>query len=431
MNLDNFFILTLILCLSSSLAHAQSIVWDDEVQEAKPVYERLPEELRAKPLTYGGLQYQASSVFETRYDDNILARSSKSSDYIVAIKPKILLSKDYSAHQFKAGASANIERFASRSAENKEDLSLFAKALLFANHKWEFPLFAGFNKKARQRNRPQALSSHKPLDINRFRASAGATRRFNRLSLGALGEYVRVDNENGRQINSGAAAIYDDDDRDIYRAKLKARYDISQGSPGEGGAPSHILFADFIAGRHEYDRLSYVNGRYSGTSGDRNEFAVLAGIESDYKGLLFAKLGAGYTRQEFDDQTLEDVETIDMLARIAYNFTPKLTLRLDASRELDQDSGFTQGITETGYILGADYELLHNLYMRGELGYSDFEFEGVNREDEEISAGLGLTYYHSPRLESHLGLQWQDRSSSAINSDFDRLVLLLSLTGKL
>lgn len=60
----------------SAITRAQSIVWDDNVKEALPVFEGLPEELRAQPLTYGRVQYLASAETEFRYDDNIRATDS-------------------------------------------------------------------------------------------------------------------------------------------------------------------------------------------------------------------------------------------------------------------------------------------------------------------------------------------------------------------
>ncbi len=420
------------LWLTPTALHAQSIVWDDEQDVLRPVDQRLPEELRQEPLIYNGFEYKTSLTVGGRYDDNILASANKSSDYILTLTPKLQINKNYKAHRFTLGAQSTIERFADRDQENKEDISLFARALLFAKHKWEVPLFISFDQKARLRDKPQAFLSDKPLDINKTKIQGGITRNLNRLSLSLLGEYERYSNDDGRASSAPATpAIFSDNDRDIYRGKLKARYDISQGAPGDETAPSHILFADFVYGRQYYDRNKFTNGSFSGPSGNRDELGFLAGLESRYKGLLFSRVGVGYLRQRFDDSTLSDISAINLTADIAYSITPKLTLGLKASRDIDQDNGFTQGTTESSVVFTSDYELKHNLYLNADLGHTDYKFEGLARDDEERMAKLGLTYHNSQRLETSLGLHWQDRDSTIAANDFNRLVLLLNITSKL
>lgn len=424
-----------ILWLNATAGHAQTVIWDDAQDADLPVHERLPEDLRAKPLRYNGLQYQAALNLETRYDNNVLATQRESSDYILALKPSLLVSRDYGAHKLRIGVQSEIERFTDQKEENKENLSLFARGALFAERQWSFPFLVNFRKEARKRNNLQTTITDEPEDIERFGVEAGVQRNFNRLSVSLLGEYQNIAFDDGTALGATTPVIFSDDDHKTYRAKLSARYDISQGTPGRTDTPSHILFADFIYGRQRFDSLSFVNtpagGNFSGISGDRDEVGILAGLESSYKGLLFARLGAGYIRQNFDDETLDDISAIDLSADLSYNLTPKLTLGLKAERDINQDNGFTQGITQTSVVFNTDYEILHNLYLGGSVGYSDYEFEDLDRNDDDITAGLELSYYNSPRIQTSFGVNWQERTSNINAAEFDRLVFLLSVTGRL
>ncbi len=81
--------------------------------------------------------------------------------------------------------------------------------------------------------------------------------------------------------------------------------------------------------------------------------------------------------------------------------------------------------------LTADYELLRNLIVTGTLGYTRYDYPGLDRLDNRYAAGLGATYLFSRSVGLTLGYSYLRQDSSGIahgfNFDDNRLALTLTL----
>ena len=416
-----FFILHFaILCLVPAMAQAETALRDERRQLELPVDERLPEELQAPGMVYRGFAYAPRLTLQGKYDNNIYATpTDEKSDYSLSIQPELTVKKEFSSHKMVFGGKAEIERFADHSDENKKDYSLFARARLVGENHWELPLSTSFDKKARDRITPQITRTGEPEDIKTFNVKVGVRHNFNRFSLALMDEHKNSEFDDGTDIVTGAPVIYSDNDYRRDGVRLESRYEMPGGN--------HILFGDIFYGQYDYDRRDSTTG----LSGSRDEYGLMAGVESNYKGLIFSHIGAGGRRQSFDDSTLDNISILDLQADIAWNILPKLTLKVAADRNINQDNGFTQGIIENIYGIGADYEFLHNLYFESDLGYATYDFKGTGRDDTDHSAGIGLKYYNSRRFETGLSAIWQRRDSNTPAAEFDRTMVMLSLTGKL
>jgi hypothetical protein len=155
------------------------------------------------------------------------------------------------------------------------------------------------------------------------------------------------------------------------------------------------------------------------------------GFKTKYKGFLFADIGAGLKHQSFEDSQLKDTNTAEILANVSYNIVPKLTLNFQANREINQDGGLVQGVVISDYGFGADYELLHDLYLGMDFGYTNYEFDTLNREDKDLSAILSMRKLHTQNLETALEVGYRDRQSNTPDRKFERYEMLLRLIGKL
>ena len=428
--------LCFITVLGLSFGGGGQIAWA-QVQENKPPFvdhnSRVPQDLQSKPLSYKGFKYLPQLTLTGKYDSNIFISSQDEiGDYSLATTPEITIAKEYGRFASSLNLKTNIERFASESSENKNTYSAEFESDFYANSRWTIPFNAAYYDSVLDRSSPigNLSTSEKPLEFSSWNANTGIIRKFNRLSLSLIGSYSEITYKDGISVQNGTPVVLSDNDRSTMGLNLGLVYEL----PREGssdGVPEHYLFANVIGGRQDFKRLSYSNGAFSGVDKSRDTLSVLVGFKTGYKGILNAQLGAGILNQYFEDPTLDETSTYDLLANIDFALTKKATLNFLAGRDISQDNDIVQGIVLTDYNLGLDYEIKHNLYSSLSLGYTTSEFDTIDREDEDYSAGLELYYVLNPKFSAKASASHVFRDSTQDLRDYKRNIFMLSLTGRL
>ena len=423
----------LVFAIASSLPLATALAQVSNTSKAvsTPVDRRLPSDLRVTGMEYKGFVYKPSIEVEAGFNTNILTeKDNKKSDYIISMRPQLEIEKKYDAHIFSLKARGDIRRYMTRTDENREDFYIGGGALIEANSRWSFPFSIERLREQRPRSSPTPTGlTRKPLSVDRFKTKAGATRSFNRFSLSFEAEYEDVDFQNGPLEDSNDIAVFKDNNREAVNGRLILSYNVPRGT--EEDEVEHKLFAEMVYGFQDYDNRAFSDGIYSGPSGDRDIAGLITGFETKYKGLLFARLGAGFIHQNFDDAALDSTLDFDFLADIEYLIAPKLSLFLVGERNIDQDNGFISGITRSRFQTGANAELLHNFYLTAEAEYEHFDFKNVDRKDEDYTGRLRLRYLNSRNITSEFDVGYTQRESSITSNEFDQLIFLLRLRGQL
>lgn len=424
------FCLFLLTAFFSQTAIAQFEGTDRRLRNA-PVSERVPDDLRAEGLAFKGFVYRPSLVVSAEYIDNVLASpDNKLSDYLVSVQPGLKIVKKYDGHEFFIAGTGNIERFSSRSEENKEEYNLRAGGLLDLNSRWSIPFFVRKAMVKRNRQAPRdTKKSEEPLGINILESEVGIIRKFNRLSLKLEGVYEERTFDNGAALNGSEALIFSDSDRQIYTGRVGAEYELSRSKESEH--VEHILFGDLEYSRNLYERLAFTGTSFSGDSGSRKRIGALAGFQTQYKGLLFARLGAGFYSENFDQADLDTVTSFDFSADVEYSPLSKLMLRFQAGRDVNQDNGFISGVEVSEYLLGLDYELLHNLYFESDFSYTNFDILESEREDKDWETELRIRYLNSRNLSTNFAFGYQDRSSTDPDAEFENFNFMIYLKSQL
>jgi hypothetical protein len=426
-------ILVLGASVFASSVSAQVLLREERRLLKLPVNERLHEDLTAQGLYYHGFVLSPRLSIQERYDSNVLAsESNEKGDFVRMISPELHIKKEYGAHQIQFGGFADLDFHQEESDEDAIRLSTYLRGILLGDSSWSFPFSFKYKQLPRNRQTPQTrTSADERKVIESLEGEAGVTHRFNRLSLTLLGNYESIRNEDGLAFDTKNLVIFSDKDRDRYGGELKARYKIPRDFFGVN--TEHILFADAIYGRSRYKNRDFQlpTQAFSGAYGHHDEYGIMTGFETRYKGLLFAKLGAGYKRQNYDDSALKDVNITTLSADVDYSITPKLVLNLNAERDVNPDTGLTQGILTTAFKGGLDYELQHNLYLGVDTEYTNYDFQALTREDEDLSSSVYLKYFNSQNLHSAIELRRQDRTSTVSTNEFERYEVLFRLTGQL
>ena len=387
-----------------------------------------PRDFNYEPIKYKGLKITPALSLKTTYNDNIFSREAdEEADYILSVQPALNIEKEFGTSNLSLNMLGNFDRYKQFNNEDRNDYLLTLGYKNQPNHKWEYAFNAGYQKQSRSRSDPTGLgASSEPLYYEVSTGAGSITRNLNRLSITLLGQYDRIDNEDGVSANNANLPIvYSVNDRNQYTGEVKFLYDLSP-SGDMGSLPEKAIYLRTGYAVHDYDEKANTT-----LSRDRSRVSALAGFISNFAGLsLSTDIGVGYLGQTFKDDAIDSTHDLDLYARIQYLPSKKHILNFRLDRDVTQNNVFIEGITETYLSLESVYEIKHNLLLNSGLGYGIYDFDS-KRKDVDISGSIGLKYLMTPRLNAGVSLGYLTRESNNPTQEFDRSVVMLTLNSKL
>jgi hypothetical protein len=86
-----------------------------------------------------------------------------------------------------------------------------------------------------------------------------------------------------------------------------------------------------------------------------------------------------------------------------------------------EDSGIpgSSGYLSTNVAAQVDHELMRNLIVTGQISSGQDEYEGIDREDDRLTAGVSATYLINRRAGLTVGYSHFDQSSGGLNGGND------------
>mgnify|MGYP006433148245 CR=1 FL=1 len=395
--------------------YAQKHGQNAQTQSTIPIDNRRPDELRPKGLQWRGFLISPKLVSELRYSDNIFnTNTDEESDLIFTLQPELSLKKEYRSHQFKLALEGNLERHLDNTEQSTDNLDFRSDNRLQITRRMAIPLNFNISRQEVRRSTPGAPEFTKePIQETEYDIESGLKYRFNRLNLTMLGSYSNINFDDGTSRLTGNTINFSQNDSEEYRLSASASYDLR---------PSHSLFTRFSFLRSEFDERQ---------ERDNRQYGILAGLKTEYKDMIFGRIGAGYFTQDFDANNIERTNRFDFEADLEFLVTPKLLLSLKGAREVDQSNEFSQGIVNTEFELGYDYELQHNLYTAGFVNFENDDIPDNNRSDDTYTFGLSLRYLHGRNFTSHLKFRHKTRDSISSTNEFDRNSIIYTLTSQL
>lgn len=353
------------------------------------------------------------------YDSNVFASdNNEKDDFGLVVSPRVNVNSQWSRHALNLTAGASAAYFADFDDNNYLDFDVGAAGRLDVTRENSIRGALSFARDHEDRANPDQGGSQ---DVTKFYvgdASLGYRHNFNRLFFQIDGRVRRYDFlDDPGNINN------DDRDRNRYSARLRGGYAIS---------PRIRLF-----GEGEYRIVRYdETPDDSGVDRDSDGFALRVGSEVDITGLLFGEVAVGYTRQDYDDSTLDTAQGINALGQLTWNPTPLTTVvgtvELDVKETTVVFNGDQASANfQKAFTLEVTHELLRNLLLDGTLAFVRDDFEGTARSDNTYSVGAGITYLVNRNIGVDVGYTFTTRDSDAPGADYDRHIVRVGVTGRL
>lgn len=315
------------------------------------------------------------------YNDNVRVDPvDGTGDFALTVEPSVRAVSNWTRHEVGLSASGAITRFADLKTENSETYALLAQGRYDLGD--EVKLFgdAGYRRDVERRSAPGALrNSVRPAFYNTASATTQLTWQGNRLRLAATGNVLRIMYADIATVN-GPVLNSRDLDRSRYQAGLRADYALSA---------NIALLATGAWSKLDYNRPT------NAITPDRsaNRFELLGGASFEFTDLLRGEIALGYIQQNFRSAAIRNFSGFGGRAELEYFPTRLTTVRLDASRTL-QEAGnpLAPSYRRTRVGLRVDHELYRQVVISAVADYEINRFQLPDRSERRPHAGFSGQY---------------------------------------
>ncbi|WP_157831958.1 outer membrane beta-barrel protein [Thalassospira marina] len=409
--------------LASVAVGALAVVLPAAAQETvnpdQAVTQRAPEGYEPNGITVGSFRLYPKVEAAEEYNDNIYkSNTNETDDYITKISPGLQLRSNWNRHFLQFEASSEFGIYADTNDNDYADYNLRATGRADATEALKFNGDARMQHLHEDRGGDDvATDAKEPVEYDKLTGVIGGTYKPNRFSVGLTGTVDDYDYDDNSTIGGGTDNN-DDRDRTETKGEVRFGYEIQTG---------YEAFIKSSVNERDYDS----NVDDGGVNRDSSGYKVQAGIAIDLDRLIRADLGVGWMEQDYDDQSLKDVDGYSADARIRWNITELTTLRATASRTINETT--TTGASSTigtAVGLGVDHELLRNLILNADAKYYNSDYQGISREDDKYTYSIGADYKLNRNLFGGIKLTHETRDSTNTVNEYDQNVIMVKVGGQ-
>ena len=399
---------------TQDLADIESPVETDSViGRSRPEYDPI-----GVPL--GAFRAFPTVTLNAAYDDNVLRTDSNPQhDYLIAMTPGVYLRSEWVRHYLAARASATRYRYSRLSSESRTEWNAAVGGRLDILTGFNLTGAASYDSTFEDReSRDQSLvGAARPTPYSLSGARAAVSYNPFRLGVQLGFEYERYDYGN-TSLTGGGEQNNDDRDRDAYYMYTTAVYEFSPG------------YGVFVRPSFEKRVYDLDTGRAAGR--DAEGYKLDGGVSFLLTRLITGEAYLGYINYDVEGTNFTDLSGMNFGARLLWYPSELITVHLNASRTPNATTITGASVGDDNYVeVGADYEVLRNVILQGNVAYRDSRFPGITRRDQDFDALLGLRYLMNRYLTANLSVARSTRTSTATDVGFVDHIVLVGLRGHL
>ena len=338
------------------------------------------------------------------FDDNIFAKpANRQSDYRFELRPSVEVRSNLPRHRFDFSLDGRIVDFASHDEQNYENLQARLRSAIHFDHAHTISLSA---LSAIEHGEVGEISSPtaaaEPIQIFHNRVSTGITRDAGRL-FGTLS--AAFESWDYSDVRAADGTTVDEDLRDLSQvsAQIRAGYRFSPGY-------------EIIGKARTFRQTGMTNSELDATG-----YEALGGLAFETSRVMRWSLLAGYGYRDYDTIARENTASSLLEAELSWQPTQRMTVLGTASRHivdtLDESGESRVDSSIRGRVT---YEISHNLLGHMELGYTDADYLGTDRQDQIWDARAGLSYALTRDWALTLNYDYRTRQSTDEDFDMDR-----------
>ncbi|MDD2324655.1 MAG: outer membrane beta-barrel protein [Alphaproteobacteria bacterium] len=378
---------------------------NDRPERAESVLEHPRPDYDPVPVDIGSFELYPTLELGSAIDSNLyVTPNDERTDAIGTIRPIVNLFSDWSRHALAVTVFGDSNYYSQRPDENYNNMVFDTNGRYdIAADTW-VAARGGYQRLAETRTSINASNGEVPTTLGYGKLGTSFYRGVGAVKLSVDYDYSRFD--------------YDD-------------------TPADGG-----VIDGSVRNRNEHKAMGkvgyqvsgnlkpYVRGSYNVRNYDHNDarnsdgYETVAGVEADFGGITSVDVFAGWMEQYYDDFTggKKDLSSPRIGGRVDWNVTGKTSVVLEADRTVEETVlPEYNSYYQTGGSVTVTHELLRNVLLEGDLGYSHYDFNGTgDREDDGFFSGVGARYLINRSLYTDLFYNYERRYSTDDTAEFDR-----------
>lgn len=338
------------------------------------------------------------------YDSNVYnVDTAEIEDVFASLRPAFALKSDFARHAMSLEARGELRRYFDTSAENSEAYDLLTTTLLELGYGIDVETYLGYARGIERRGTlGDAFLSDEPVAFHEKRAGIEISRTGNTLELSASAGVLKRDYSDTRV---GGVPI-DLSLRDVKVTTGSLRADL-------GLSARTKAFIEVGGNLIDYETPTVPPRDSSGLS-------VLTGVRHELTSLIEVEVGAGYIRQDFDDNTVPTASEFNY--RFTASWTPQPEWRLTAGAARTVDASRSQeapAIISSSFTLGAERVFGDRLLVGVEAGFVEENYRGSPRKDERFVASTSATYRLAEKIGLTASAGYRDQNGGAFGRSYE------------
>lgn len=350
------------------------------------------------------------------YDDNIYAvQTGAVGDGIVQLQPSLMLKSQWSQNELDLALHSSINRYFDHTLEDTNDYGASVNGRLDVLASTKLNASASYDLETEAREAESATrNTISPVQFGLWQSQISGSRQFDRLQVSLTGTWDSFNYLDGLD---DTGAVVDEHFRNVedLGETLRADYAIS---------PDTAVFVSGNLNQHAYSLQppAVLNDFNS------HGYEVLGGVNFQITSLVTGEVGAGYFVQDFPHVGGENLGSFAIHGSVQW-FPSELTTVTVKVDRLVQDSDIenSAGYVTTGGSAEVDEEVRYNVILTGLLSYNNDTYQGIDRDDERWTAGVGAKYLMTRELGLGLNFYHDSQVSTGtarfINFEINRVML--------
>ncbi len=390
-----------------------------ELSAGQGVMDRARPEYDAKGLPLGGFRLFPALTFDVGYDDNVLRQQSVGTivdSFFTKESGTVVLRSNWGRHEFDLFGGADTTQYANLSSENNTNWNVGGLGRLDIARGSALSADTTYALLHEPRNSPnQPGFAAKPTEYTDLLSHAALNYHPYHFGFEAGGSFERRVYDPTVVIAPGLPIDNTDRDEDLYNVYGKATYEFSPGYAAFFKVNYNDRVFDQKLDRNLLNRAS-------------NGFEYTSGLDLMLSHLLRGELFVGYLDQKFK-APLHNASGLDFGANLDWYATELFTVHLTASRMLQDTTLFNTSTLDTRQgAISFDWEVLPNVIVQGNVGYTDMAFTGITRDDRIADAGIGAKYLINRYLSADVNYRYEERSTNAAGQNYKDNLVTAGLT---
>lgn len=363
-----------------------------------------------EPIRLGTFLVDATGLVGLTYNSNVYAQNNnEESDVIVRIGGEVVGRTNWNVHQIGFDVAAYQNEYLDLSDESAPTLHAGLSGRLDVTRDFSLGARVYADQAVEQRYEPAGLGGlEEPIEYTVAGAEVSANYTNDRVRWNNAIGVTDYNFKDGRIIGSGAEADQDFRDRQNVYGRTRLSYAVS---------PDFAVYTQGTVHDETYDSPQLVGGqlRYRDSEG----YTVAAGVDFELQSLIRGDVAVGYLNEDKKDDFFADVDGLSLDARVQWFPSRLTTVTFTGSRRVADTGVFeSPSALATSYRAEIDHELRRNLIVSAHAGFTDYEYQEIDRTDEMSNIGVAAKYKMNKRLHIDAFARHLSWDSSGANVAF-------------